>query len=337
MYASKTTAGASTTPETTPGGVLVVTPEGLPYLLRVAAGGLIESHRTSSGWVDQVVDSAGIAGQHGTDKLGRVHIATLTEFANAPLPGISPERWAYDAARGRAILYSGTTVATCGRLPITMEWNTVTKTWATGGPMLYASFPGQVEIVAAGFDWNSGKVIGVGTDQSAPKTFRWDGAPTGWTAIADQNTGSSRNALLGYDGPSSTFMAIVDGALLRWTGTAWESINSVGATVPGTLVYDDERKLILGNPATTAWFERTSPGGNVPPTGLGKMGTAGPGKMAFWSESPIAVGTHPPWRRVAPTVLESGDPDVGVDPALTDDRSPLTAEGRSIPKARVRR
>jgi hypothetical protein len=126
--------------------------------------------------------------------------------------------------------------------------------------------------------------------------------------IANQNVSSS-NTFLGYDGPSSTFMAIAGGALLRWTGTAWESINSTGTTVPGTLVYDDERKLILAvatnatdpvriwewSSTSLTWVERMSPVGNVRPTGVGTLVTAGVGKMAFVSGAPIAVGEATIW------------------------------------------
>ncbi|MEP6654865.1 MAG: hypothetical protein ABJA82_15990 [Myxococcales bacterium] len=241
--------------------------------------------------------------------------ASMFGFPDAAGPVVVTSRFAYDAGRGRAVLLGGELAQNDTPLVATWEWNGATGTWASGGPAraVANTFGVTFYISSAGYDWGAGKLIGIGSNAGTFGTWRWDGAGTGWTAVSTSFPGmptswpdNFREVLrpgvvpqVLYDGSTSALLAIDGPAVSSWTGTAWvSSSSSIGSGAPGTLVQDDERKLILAFSAIAAmpvriwewrgvsgWMERSGPSGQSVPTGPGVLVTGGDGRMVFWPQA----------------------------------------------------
>ena len=134
------------------------------------------------------------------------------------ITGRSGQRWAYDQARHRFVLFGGRTKA--GLLAETWEYDPAASTWtrtATG-----AGQPPAAEFFGLAYDAARGKVL-MYLGAGGGRTWEYDGAGGAWLPVANASQpGALQGATLFYDEDRRAILLVggTDGAALN--GGTWE-------------------------------------------------------------------------------------------------------------------
>jgi Galactose oxidase, central domain len=222
--------------------------------------------------------------------------ATGFWFDRSP-PGGSPSptgrtffAMAYDAARGTAVLFGGTSAVTYADRNDTWEWDGAAGAWTQRLPDGDANSPGARDDMAMAYDSARGKVVlwgGYG-GSGADDTWEWDGNAGTWThVVAAIGPTSDGEARMAYDAARQK--------LVLWGGGNWTT----------------SRTLWEYDPAGPSWNDRT-PAGTLP-CGVEDVGLAydvGRGRTVLFggvgSSCPGNVYTNQVWDWIGSAVASPG-------------------------------